>query len=42
MTFSPGGDVSIVLSDQLLRARRSGKQHMEPIWAPPAGRPACP
>ncbi len=33
MTFSPGGDVSMVLYDKPLQARLSGKRHMEPIWA---------
>ncbi len=33
MTFSPGGDVSMVLYDKPLQARLSGKHHMEPIWA---------
>ncbi len=33
MTFSPGGDVSMVLYDKVLQARLSGKRHMEPIWA---------
>ena len=32
MTFSPGGDVSMVLYDKPLQARLSGKRHMEPIW----------
>jgi hypothetical protein len=33
MSFSPGGDVSMVLYDKPLQARLSGKRHMEPIWA---------
>ncbi len=33
MTFSPGGDVSMVLYDKPLQARVSGRRHMEPIWA---------
>ena len=33
MTFSPGGDVSMVMYDKVLQARLSGKRHMEPIWA---------
>ena len=33
MTFSPGGDVSMVLYDKVLQARLRGKRHMEPIWA---------
>jgi hypothetical protein len=33
VTFSPGGDVSMVLYDKVLQGRLSGKRHMEPIWA---------
>jgi hypothetical protein len=33
MTFSPGGDISMVLYDKVLQTRLSGKRHMEPIWA---------
>jgi hypothetical protein len=32
MTFSPGGDVSMVIYDKVLQSRLSGKRHMEPIW----------
>jgi hypothetical protein len=32
VTFSPGGDVSMVLYDKVLQSRLSGKRHMEPIW----------
>jgi hypothetical protein len=33
MTFSPGGDVSMVLYDKVLQARLRGVRHMAPIWA---------
>src|SRR5262249_41450506 len=32
-TFSPGGDLSMVLYDKVLQGRLSGKRHMEPLWA---------
>ena len=32
MTFSPGGDISMVLYDKVLQGRLRGKRHMEPIW----------
>jgi hypothetical protein len=33
VTFSPGGNLSMVLYDKVLQSRLSGKRHMEPIWA---------
>ncbi len=42
MTFSLGGNVSMVLYDKPLQARLRGKRHIEPIWAAAgwqAGRP---
>jgi hypothetical protein len=33
ITFSPGGDLSMVLYDKVLQGRLSGKRHMEPLWA---------
>ncbi len=42
MTFSPGGDVSMVLYDKVLQARLSGKRHMEPIWAAAGWQPGVP
>ncbi len=37
MTFSPGGDVSMVMYYKVLQARLSGKRHMEPIWTAAGG-----
>src|SRR5262249_37937944 len=42
MTFSPGGDLSLVLYDKLLHGRLSGKRHMEPLWAASGWQPSVP
>src|SRR5262249_4634257 len=42
MTFSPGGDVSLVLYDKLLHGRLSGKRHMEPLWTSADWQPGVP
>jgi len=42
MTFSPGGDVSMVLYDKVLHERLSGKRQMEPIWQAAGWRPGVP
>ncbi len=42
MTFSPGGDVSMVLYDKPLQARLRGARHMEPIWAAAGWTPSVP
>jgi hypothetical protein len=42
MTFSPGGDVSMVLYDKVLQAQLRGKRHMEPIWQAAGWTPGVP
>src|SRR5262249_37350843 len=42
MTFSPGGDISMVLYDKVLQGRLSGKRHMEPLWAAAGWQPGVP
>ena len=42
MTFSPGGEVSMVLYDKVLQGRLRGKRHMEPIWQAAGWTPGVP
>src|SRR5262249_42658437 len=42
MTFSPSGDVWMVLYDHLLQGRLSGKRHMEPLWSAAGWQPGVP
>ncbi len=42
MTFSPGGDVSMVLYDKVLQGWLRGKRHMEPIWQAAGWTPGVP
>src|SRR5260370_21212538 len=42
LTFSPGGDISMVIYDKVLQSRLSGKRHMEPIWQAAGWQPGVP
>jgi hypothetical protein len=42
MTFSPGGNVSMVLYDKVLHGRLRGKRHMEPLWQAAGWQPGVP